>query len=181
MIDPRSNAMNYVVVKGVQSPGRAQLTGVEAAFNWQIVEGYALSGAFCIFRGRGIAKPVLTIAMWKPDHFAQWDLFKKALAPPTPATPYFFEMQHPLLSAADIKAVGVESLGEPIRSTQGGLWLATIRLLEYRPFKYSLVKPDKTIPSVDKGKAIPPKTEADRALIQASQDLKDAINAGRGP
>lgn len=178
-INPRDPALNYVVVRGIRSPGRAQLSGVEAPFNWDVQKGYALSGASIVFRGRDIAKPTLTISMWDPLHFLQWELFKGALKPPTPSTPFFVDMQHPILAAADISAVGVESLGEPIRQPNGGLWVATIKLIEYRPFKLALVKPDKSIPSVDKGKVEPPKTAGDKFLAESLKDLSDAQNAGR--
>lgn len=178
-INPYSNDHNFVVVNGIRSPGRAQLSEVGKPYNWQIQEGYGLSGGFCTFRGRGIAKFTLTIALWLPEHFVEWAFFAKALEPPTPTKPFFVEMQHPLLAAADIKAVGVENFGQPVRQPAGGVWLATIKLLEYRPPLPAIVKPNKSIPSVDKGKPTPPKTEADRALLEATKNLDNAINAGR--
>jgi hypothetical protein len=178
-MDPRDPALNYVVVRGIRSPGRAQFSGVEAPYNWEVLKGYALSGASVIFRGRDIAKPTLTVSLWDPLHFLQWELFKGALKPPTPTSPFFVDMSHPILAAADIKAVGVESLGEPIRQPGGGLWVATIKLIEYRPFKLALVKPDKSIPAVDKGKVEPPKTAGDKFLVDAMKDVSDAMNGGR--
>lgn len=180
MITPSSPELNYVTVAGVRSPGRAQFTGIAAPHNWQVQEGYALSGASVIYRGRGIAKPVLTIAMWTDAHLkVEWPLFKKAMSPPTIGKPYFVDMAHPLLSAADIKAVGVEELGEPVRTPGGGLWLATIKLIEYRPFKLALVKPDKSIPAVEKGKPIPPKTALEQKLVDEAKWLSDRMTDGR--
>ncbi len=179
MIDPTSPDLNFVVVMGVQSPGRAQITGLGRPYNWQHQEGYALSGAWSTYRGEAICKFTLTLALWLREHFAQWELFKKALTPPSISKPFFVEMRHPLIADAGIKAVGVEELGTPVRAPGGGLWLSTSKLFAYRPPKFALVKPDKTIPSPDKGKPIPPQTEADRALAKVTADVESALNQGR--
>jgi hypothetical protein len=179
MIVRTSDELNYVVANGVQSPGRATLTGVSAPHNYQVQEGYALAGASTIYRGRGIAKPILTLLLWEDAHFAQWPIFKKAIENPTPTKPFFVEMQHPLLASAGIKAVGVEDLGEPVRSPQGGGWTVTIKLIEWRPFKPMLVKPDKSIPAAEKGKPIPPKTEMQKYVLEQKARVEAAITAGR--
>lgn len=179
MIVRTSDEMNFVVANGIRSPGRAQITGVSAPHNYQVQEGYALSGATITYRGRGIAKPILTLLLWTDEHFVQWPLFKKALENPTPTKPFFVEIQHPLFASAGLKAFGVEDLGEPVRSPQGGGWTATIKLIEWRPFKPMLVKPDKSIPAAEKGKPEPPKTEADKFLAQSQARVEAAITAGR--
>lgn len=179
MIDRTSDELNYVVANGIQSPGRATLTGVSAPHNYQVQEGYALSGATMAYRGRGIAKPVLSLLLWKDEHFFAWPLFKKALENPTPTKPFYVEIQHPLLASAGLKAFGVEDLGEPVRSPQGGGWTVTIKLIEWRPFKPMLVKADKSIPAADKGKPIPPKTEAEKYLAEQNARVQAALTAGR--
>lgn len=176
-IDPTSAAHNYVTVNGLRSPGRAALTGVKAPYNWDILPGYGFAGATTIFRGRGIAKPLLTLSLWKPEHFLAWPAFAKVLEPPKLSRPLVVQMSHPLLSAADISAVSVESIGQPERQSNG-IWLASIQLLEFRPPKPALLKPRGAIPDT-KGVPIPPKTEADRALIAQVQRLSDARKADR--
>ena len=166
MIDPRSNDHNVVYVNGIASPGRAQLTGVEAPFNWDVQTSYGREGAITIFKGRGIAKPVLTLTFWDPLHFVAWDLWKRLLEPPTRFKPLMISMRHPLLTSAGIEAVSVESIGEPVRQPNG-FWIVTIKLIEYRPPKPALVKPRGAIPSPDKGVPIAPKTAADIALAKA--------------
>lgn len=173
MINPRSPEHNYVVVAGVQSPGQARLTGVKAPYMWDVQPLYGREGAITIFKGRGIAKPLLTLEFFEPAHFVAWDAFKQLLKPPTPTKPLVIEMRHPLLTSADIKAVSVEEIGEPERQTNGK-WITTIQLIEYRPPKPILVKPRGAVPSPEKGAPIAPKTEADRALVQAQQDAATA-------
>jgi hypothetical protein len=185
MIDPKSGSHNYVIVAGIRSPGRARLTGVEAPFQWDVIPSYGREGAKTIFKGRGIAKPTLTL--WftsKADpatgltDFVQWELFKRVLQPPKPGKPFMFEMSHPLLTAADIKAVSVESIGEPERQ-DNGVWVVTIKLIEYRPPKPALVKPRGAIPSPDKAPPITPQTAAQKAAVEAVADLEKARNRGR--
>jgi hypothetical protein len=178
MINPRSDEHNYVVVAGLRSPGRAQLTGVSAPFQYDIQPSYGREGAITIFRGRGLAKPTLTLWLWLPEHFVGWTAFQKVLQPPTPFKPLVVEMRHPLLTEAGIKAVAVEELGQPQRQ-DNGIWVVTIKLLEYRPPKPVLVKPRGAIPSPDKGVPVAPKTEADRALVQAKADFEAARSAAR--
>lgn len=177
-IDPTSNELNFVVVAGIQSPGRAQLTGVAAPFNYDVQPGYGKEGATTVFRGRGIAKFTLTITLWEREHFIAWPVFSAMLEPPKTFKPLVVEMRHPLLSAADIKAVAVESLGQPERQNNG-MWIATIRLMEWRPVKPALVKPRGAVPSPEKGAPIAPKTEADIALVAATTEFSAARNAAR--
>lgn len=164
VIIPTDPSLNYVLVNGMRSPGRATLTGVKVPYAWDIQESYGREGATATFKGRGIAKFTLTIAMWEREHFGVWPVFAALLEPPKPPRPpLVVEMHHPLLAAADIRAVSVESIGQPERQPNG-LWIATINLFEYRPPKQALMKPRGSIPAVTKGKPIPPKTEADIAL-----------------
>jgi len=176
-IDPRAPEQNWVVAGGVRSPGRAYFTGLSRPYNWQVQEGYGLQGGFVTFRGRGICKFTLTIELFKPEDFIQWSLFSKVITPTQPVTPlkpFLVDMQHPLLAAADIKTVAVEDAGVPVKAPNGDRWVVAIKLIDYRPPLFALAKADKSIPSVDKGKPIPAKTDGDLFLQGAQQDLANA-------
>lgn len=179
MIDPKSSALNVVVVNGLPSPGRATITGAAVPYKYDIKEGYGLSGATTVFHGRGVAKFTLTIDLWDRLHFLAWPLFKKLLEPPKPALPLVVSMDHPILSDQGITKVAVESMGALERQSNG-LWRCTIQLLEWRPPLPAIVKPRGAIPSVAKGKPIPPKTEADLALEKARVEFEGARAAARG-
>lgn len=178
ILNPASNELNYVVVNGVQSPGRATISGLAIPYVWDVKRAYGMSGAITIFRGRDVAKFTLTIALWRPEHFLVWPIFAKVLEPPKPGVPLVVSMQHPSLSAADISAVAVERLGIPERQPNG-LWLSTSQIMEYRPPLPALVKPRGAVPAVDKGKGIPPKTEADKALEEAQKQFTEARTAAQ--
>lgn len=184
-IDPRSPDHNYVVVSGVKSPGRASFSGLGRPYNWTVEEGYGLEGGFTTFRGRGILKFTLTLELFKPDDFIQWALFSKVItpaAPVTPLKPFLVQMRHPLLAAADIKAVAVEDAGVPVRAPNGDRWVVTIKLIEHRKSRGALAKADKSVPDADKGKPEPAKTAGDR-FVQARQERlarAEAAEAARG-
>lgn len=177
-IDPRAPEQNYVVAGGVRSPGRAYFTGLGRPHNWQKQEGYGQSGAWLIYRGPAICEFTLTVELFKTEHFVEWEAFSKVITPPkgpiNPLKPFLVDMQHPLLAAADIRAVAVVDPGVPVRAPNGDRWIATVKLMNYRPPALALAKADKSIPAADKGKPIPAKTDGDRFLEEAKSDLARA-------
>lgn len=177
VIDPTSPELNYVVVNGVTSPGLATLTGVRRPYKWEEQQLWGRGGAVTLFRGPAICHFTLTITLFRREHFALWALFCKALGPPTKLKPFVGQMAHPLLSAADIKAVGIESLGQPERQPNGR-WIATIPCIEYRAPEPALVTPRGAIPAVVT-KPIPPKTAADIALAEETAKFTAARGAAR--
>jgi hypothetical protein len=96
--------------------------------------------------------------------------------PPSNLSPLVIEISHPLISAAGVKGVAIESFQPPVRAPNG-IWTARIDCLEFRPPAPALVKPRGSIPSPEKGPVITAKTEADRALDQARIDFRDERNA----
>lgn len=179
MIDPRDPALNYVVVNGVQSPGKAEITGADVQYVWDVKQAYGMTGAYTVYRGRAPVEFTLTITLWKPEHFLAWPLFAKLLEPPKPGIKLVVGMAHPILSAADVKAVAIKKLGQLTRDMSSGLWRSVTQCLEYRPLVPALVKPRGAIPAVSKGAGVPAKTEADKALEQARQDFVTARAAAQ--
>lgn len=177
-IDPRSTEWNYVVVAGLPSPGRAEFTNVKAPYIFDVQPAFGAEGAVMIFRGRGIARPKLTLTFWLPEHFLQWAFFVKFLEPPTPIKPLVIEMRHPALTYAGIKAVAVEAIGAP-KKQPSGVWTVEIDLIEWRPLKPAIVKPRGAIPSPDKGAPITPQTEAQRAVVELNARFEAARAAAR--
>lgn len=169
-MNPRDPALNYVVVAGVQSPGRADISGASRPYEWEIQQGYGLGGARTIYKGPGIAKPTLTVALWEPEHFVAWDAFEALLKPPTSTKPFAIGMAHPKLSAAKIAAVQVEDVGVPERQ-DNGIWLVIVKLVEYRPPLPALVTPRGSVPAGEKGTPVTPKSAEDHVLDQITEDI----------
>lgn len=171
---PESDEHNHVVVAGVMSPGRAQISGLKVAHNWDVKESYGRDAAYMTYRGQKLARFNLAIALFELEHFLAWPAFAKLLEPPQKTSaPFVIEMGHPMLSAAGIKGVALLELGWPERQSNG-LWVSTSSLIEWRPPKPVLVRPKGSIPSPDKGKVVTAKTEADRALEEAERDFAEA-------
>lgn len=173
----RDPAHNTVKVKGVASPGRARISMASIPYNWDIQEGYGLSGASMTFKGRGLVKFTLYIDLWAPEHFIAWQLWMVLIRPPSTSVPLVVEMGHPVLSMLDVKAVAVLSLGQPERQSNG-MWTVRIDCIEYREQQKSLVKPRGSIPSPEKGAVVTPQTEADRALVAVRAELEKARGGG---
>lgn len=180
MIDPKSNALNYVIVCGIPNPGRASISGAAVVYNWDVQPSYGMSGAVTVYKGRGISEFTLTISLWELPHFIAWPAFAKLLEPPKPGIKLVVEMIHPTLSDIDVKAVVVKSRGALERQSNG-VWTSTIALMEYRPPIPALVKPRGSIPGVDKGVPIPPQTEAQKALAEQQKAFDAAKAAASTP
>lgn len=180
MINPYAFDLNYVTVNGVASPGRARIQGAGAEYNWEIRQGYGLSGATVVFRGRALSAPTLYIDMWTPDHFVEWEVFKKLLEPPKPlGMPLALGISHPLLDDLGISSLVVKKRGQ-IEINPNGIWTAPIELLEYRKPIPRIVKPRGAVPAADAG-ASPAKTEADKALVEAQKAYNEAKAAAAAP
>ncbi|AKV03195.1 hypothetical protein AKJ09_09858 [Labilithrix luteola] len=169
MIDPTAKDLNYVTVAGVRSPGRARISGADIVYLWDVQQPFGMSGGSTRFRGRGLSKFTLAIDLWRREHFIAWAAFKKLLEPPTLTKPLVVAMGHPILTDANIKAIAIEKLGQPVRG-DNGIWTSTSEILEYRDPVPAIVKPRGAIPTTDKGVPQPPKTAADLALEKAMQD-----------
>jgi len=178
MIDTRSSALNYVVIAGKRSPGVVRISGAEQIFNWDIQTGYALDGARTIFKGRGVAHPTLTFTLAAYDDVAAWSDFRSVFKPPSDKQPFWIMIDHPIFSDAEIgkNGFGVEKVGSPERG-EGGPWIVTVNLVEYRPPIQNMVKPRGSIPAESGAPPVPPQTAADKALVENSARLQ-ALRGG---
>lgn len=177
-LDPEDPNLGVVWVKGIRSPGRAQVSGLTRVYNWDIQESFGDEFASMTYRGRKLARFTLTVALWEPHHFLQWAAFEEVIKPPSAFLPFVTEMSHPSLSAMGVRAVTVLEYTAPERQPSG-IWLAVLKCCEWRPRAPVTVKPRGAIPSPEKGKPIPPKTEADFALEDAKAGFARSRNAAR--
>ena len=186
IIDPRSTELNYVMAGGVKSPGRCSFQGLGRPHNWQVLEGYGLSGQTMIYRGPAICDFTLTIELFGQsrqlaESFAQWAAFSKVITPKQPVTalkPFLVDMQHPLLAAAEIKTVAVQDPGVPSKAPDADRWTIVVKLKSYRPPIIALAKADKSISAVEKKPQDSPKTAQDIWLKERTDELARAeLNA----
>ncbi len=178
-IDNESDALNYVTVNGVKSPGKAHIHGLNVPYKWDIQDAYGRDAATMTFRGRGLAKFTLTLSLWKPSHFIRWPGFASLLEPPEKkALPFVVQMGHPVLTAAGLQAVTVESIGIPERQSNG-LWISTTSCIEWRKPRDVLVKPKGSVPAVEEGVVFGPPTALGALLEDTRRRFASARDAAR--
>jgi hypothetical protein len=175
-LDPFKTPIDYFTINGQRSPGLAVISDASQPEKWEERQGYGLSGAVPIYRGRGLAKPVATIRLATPKDFTDWYVFRKLLArAPNARVPRALSIWHPWLQLADIKAVVVEHLGQPDYDEASGIYTVTVKFLEFRRLKLALAKPEAAAPP---GPA--DRTEARIARLTADVSAATEGNATRG-
>ncbi len=146
MADTGAPIQDFIVLAGMASPGLAVVRGAGSPRSWDVQKGYGLTGATVVFTGEGLAKFDVDIFCWEPEHFAAWKVFAKAtLAAPAPVrNPASLSIQHPALNdePLSITQVEVEDVTQWEQDPDGGgLWVRTIKFLQYRKPRPVLVKP----------------------------------------
>lgn len=87
----------------VTSPGVCTITGDGIPRNWQVREGYGLSGATQAFRGLGLAEFQLELRLWRPEDRTQFTIFDAAIEPsPLGAPEKIYRISNPILSLRGI-------------------------------------------------------------------------------
>ena len=118
---------------------------------WDERRGYALSGARVVYRGIGLARPVVTLRLLTEQDFADWhdwrDLVQRA---PIGTRARALDIWHPILEDLGIVSVVVEDVAQPIQVADGE-WNIAIKFIEYRRPVFTL----ETIGSAATGPADP--------------------------
>lgn len=144
---PIEQPCDYVLLGGKRSPGVAEIVGASSPRQWDEREGFGLSGAWIIFRGRGLAKFSIVLHLLSQADWDAWTAWKPLVDKmPTRRAAGgkdsgALEIWHPHLEALDIKAVAVVEVMQPVQDDLGG-WSVEIKLIEFRRPKVALAKPD---------------------------------------
>jgi len=161
---------DHIVLGGLPSPGLAVVRGAGQPRSWDIQQGYGLTGATIIFKGCGLSKFYVDIFAWTEAHFTAWDVWAKAvLMPPAPVrNPASLSIQHPVLNSPplSITQVVVGDPGQWEQNDEGGLWVRTLDLLEYRKPRPVLVKPFEGPPGSPVN--VPPPVDPELLQIQTN-------------
>jgi hypothetical protein len=150
--DPLSTPIDKVLLaydppKGQQvawqvSPGLAEVRGAGSPRRWDERQGYGLSGAFPVFFGRKLARFDIVIRLYTSADWADWASWSQLVAhPPFGQRAKALACYHPWLADLDIGACVVEDVLQPEEIDNGG-YSITIKCLEWRKPKITLVKPD---------------------------------------
>ncbi len=142
----------YIVLGPLQSPGVATVKGLDSPRNWDVQQGYGLSGAVVVYKGTGLAKFTVDIDLWLPEHFIEWNVFAVILAAPKPglAGGFALGILHPIVNGPPhgITEVVVENVSQPVQSDTGK-WTYTISFLQYRKPLPAIARPIATIAAAE--------------------------------
>jgi len=105
-------AWDAVVVGQVTSPGYCVVTGFKRENEWDIKKGKGTVGATQTYVGKPPAKGNIKFFLWTPEHFFDWDVFRKLLKyDPTKKNPQPVDLYYPSLADIDIHSIIVDSIG----------------------------------------------------------------------
>jgi hypothetical protein len=140
-------AADYVLLAGKRSPGLCEIVGAGSPRDWDVRKGYGTSGAFSVFTGANLAHFSIMLRLYTRQDWADWYAWKP-LVDKLPKRRFSngkdsgaLDIQHPILAALGIKAIGVENVGQPVQ-TDHGEWTIEIKAIEFRRPKFSLAKPE---------------------------------------
>lgn len=126
---------SYILLGPAKSPGVARVRGASSVRNWNAPQAFGTDGATISLASGPPAKFEVDIFLWKPEHFAEWKAFAHAvLMKPIPGVGVSaLGIQHPLINGPplNISAVVVEEVGQ-FEQNDTGLWMCTLRFLEFR-------------------------------------------------
>jgi hypothetical protein len=146
--NPLDSPQDYIVLAGKRSPGIAKLVGASSPREWVERGGFGITGSFSIFKRRGLCHFTVEIRLYTAEDWTAWAAWKPIVDKlPTrrgggtsPASGYL-AIDHPFLADLDIKAVGVEDVGQPVDEDMG-VYMIPIKFIEFRSPKLTMAKPE---------------------------------------
>jgi len=172
--NPITDPCDYIKLSDVKSPGLADVSGASSVRRWDEREGFGISGAFSVFKGRGLAHFSVKLRLYSVEDWDGWDAFKPIVDKlptrrgGTGKDSGVLDIWHPLLETLDIKAVAAAEVMQP-EQTDSGEWTIEIKFLEFRYPKIALAKPDAAAATpVD-----PVEEQIIKPLIKQLQGLSD--------
>ena len=130
--NPVSEPVDYILLANRRSPGIAIISNVSSPRRWDERRGYALSGARVVFRGIGLARPIVTLRLYTDDDFAAWHDWRSLVQrPPVGERARALDIWHPILEDLGITRVVVEDVLQP-KQTADGEWSIDIKFIEFR-------------------------------------------------
>lgn len=119
-------------IAGRDTPGLATVTGAKRPRKWDEKEGPGASGASLTYRGDRLVAPTLTLKLWEPEHFDEWEDLHAYLKPLVKGKAVDFF--HPSVEDLDVRSVVIEEIGQrEMIEGSGGAATVAITLKEFRP------------------------------------------------
>lgn len=150
--NPIDSPCDYILLDEKKSPGIAEINGASSVRQWDEREGFGLSGAISVFKGRGLAKFAVTLRLYTDEDWEAWHAWKP-LVDRLPTRKGgkgkdsgVLKIYHPLLELLDITDVAVTDVMQAVQ-TNDGEWTVEIRFIEFRHPKLTLAKPEGAPPA----------------------------------
>lgn len=130
--NPVTNPVDYILLANQRSPGIAEVNATNSPRRWDERRGYALSGARVVYRGIGLARPIVTLRLYTEDDWNDWHEWRQIVQrPPVGERAHALDIWHPILEDLNINSVVVEDVLQP-KQTADGEWSIDIKFIEYR-------------------------------------------------
>ncbi len=130
--NPITQPTDKILLADRESPGIAVVTNASSPRKWDERRGYALSGARVVFRGLGLAKPIVTLRLLTDEDFEDWHAWRDLVQrPPIGRRQTALDIWHPILEDLGITQVVVEDVGQP-NQVADGEWNIMIKFIEFR-------------------------------------------------
>jgi len=130
--NPELAPVDYILLANRRSPGLAVVNAASSPRKWDERKGYALSGARVIFRGIGLARPIVTLRFLSSQDWLDWHAWRDLVQrPPLGVRARALDIWHPILEDLGIVSVVVEDVLQP-KQVADGEWNVDIKFIEYR-------------------------------------------------
>lgn len=175
-----------ITLAGVNSPGKATISGAKRSEKWDVKEGDGQDGASTTRKGKEPAKFSISFELYYDptqgiDEFAEWTEFLKVLRRPVAGKEAVaLEIFHPDLAELDIKAVVVTSIGSKVHSGKGSATVA-VEFLEYSPPKPKPAKGAKGGKNSKGGKTSGADAKASDPNAAAKEQLANLLTEAKKP
>jgi hypothetical protein len=140
--NPVTEPIDYFELAGTRSPGLAEIVDADSPRRWDERKGYALSGAWLVFKGAGLSKFKAVIRLYTEQDWADWHAFRAILArAPVGSRDKHLAIWHPILEDLGITDVAVLNVLQP-KQTGHGEYTIEILFEEFRRPTAQLSRPE---------------------------------------
>jgi len=139
--NPFLEKADTLFIDGTETPGLLRFEGVGTRHEFEVHDDpVGRDGGWAWFKGRKLARFRIRIELYSID---DWDAMT-AMLPTLRVRPTgdkrSHSVEHPLLSAHEIKAVVFEEINGPDRQSQSEPWVVELSCIEYRKPKIEIAK-----------------------------------------
>jgi hypothetical protein len=157
--NPLDEPVDYILLANQKSPGIAVVEAASSPRQWDERKGYALSGARVVFKGIGLARPIVTLRLLTTEDWDAWHQWRPLVQrPPVGVRARAQDIWHPILEDLGIVSVVVEDVSQP-RQVADGEWNIEIKFIEFR-------RPVFTLETIGSSDTAEPQDEGEQ-LIEA--------------